>query len=117
MSTERDELENIIAERYHATRPTPTVLDSAIAGAILAAGYRKPQQVTTEEELGAAISAAFEDARPLVVSDRAGRPWIIWEDENGDAWVESWPQEEDPERLTLADITLPATVLHVGGAE
>jgi len=76
------------------------------------AGYRKPRVVTTVEELDAAISAAFEDARPLILSDRAARPWIIWEDEDGDAWVESWPQEDDPERLRLSDIALPATVLH-----
>lgn len=84
-----------------------------IADAILANGWRPPARtITTREELDAAIYAAFEDAGHLIVSDRRGRPWIIWADEDDDAWVDSWPQEEDPERLTLSEIALPATVLH-----
>ena len=109
MTTERDELENIIAERYHATRPTPTVLDSAIAGAILAAGYRKPQQVTTVEEL---------DALPggVVIRSAAGVVYVkeyeMFEPETW-WWVTAGAVGEFP----TSRIARPATVLHVGGAE
>jgi hypothetical protein len=114
------------------------VLDKT-ADAILAAGYRKmelgeaaarfvgeelrskgwikPRTITTAEELDAAIAAAFEDAGHVVVSDSRGRPWIIWGDEDGDEWIDSWPQEDDPERLTLSGIKLPATVLHEGATK
>ncbi|UUG70013.1 hypothetical protein SEA_ZUCKER_54 [Arthrobacter phage Zucker] len=70
--------------------------------------------VSTLRQLDAAIEAAFEDGHHLVLSDRRGRPWIIWADEDGDEQVNSWPQEDDPERLTLEQIDLPAVVLHEG---
>jgi hypothetical protein len=71
--------------------------------------------LTTVEELDATIYAAFEEGHHLVLSDRHARPWIIWSDEDGDEQVNSWPQEEDPDHLSLGDIDLPATVLHIGG--
>jgi hypothetical protein len=40
---ERGELAWIIAERYHAAHQSVTVLDAAIADAIIAAGYRKQE--------------------------------------------------------------------------
>jgi hypothetical protein len=46
--------------------------------------------------------------------DEWKRPFILWEDDYGTVNVSSWPQEEDPERLKLNSIHLPATVLHVG---
>jgi len=49
----RDELADVIAWRYHAANPRPTVLDGAVADAILAAGYSKPRTITTVEELDA----------------------------------------------------------------
>lgn len=74
----------------------------------------EPRTVTTIDELDAAVYAAFEDDGHLVLTDRQGRPWIIWADEDGDEVVNSWPQEEDPARLALSDIRLPATVMHHG---
>lgn len=120
--SERDELAQIIWDGAVDDRtrsgmnmknvPVVRPKVEALADTVLAAGYRRPRTITTVEELDAAIYAAFEDAGHLIVADRHGRPWIIWGDEDGDEQVNSWPQEDDPERLTLADIALPATVLH-----
>ena len=87
----------------------------AIADVLIEKGYSKPRQVSTVEELDAVIVASFEQGECLVLM--AGwRPWIIWEDDYGDAHASSLPVEDDPERLTLDDISLPATVLYVGGS-
>jgi hypothetical protein len=111
MSAERDELDRIIyaalAGNGESTR--------AAADAILAAGYRKPRTVTTTDELHDAIRRSFEEGEPLVLMDEWKRPFILWEDDYGTVNVSSWPQEEDPERLKLNSIHLPATILHVGG--
>ena len=111
MSTERDELARIIAERYHAAHDGVTVLDSAIADAILAAGYVKPRQVTTVEEL---------DALPAgtIVRDSKGFAWQKYRRpiSNNPAWFPATRDDGfflsknfiDNERVRL-------TVLHVGG--
>ena len=127
MSAEREKLfESLfeIAENYnipltnnpdmHRELPSAGDFCGDVESAVLAAGYRKPRTVTTIDELDAAVYAAFEDDGHLVLTDRQGRPWIIWADEDGDEVVNSWPQEEDPERLALSDIRLPATVMHHG---
>jgi hypothetical protein len=125
----RDELRGTLCNTVcnasnYAKRAQPHLLGSDMsivldktADAILVAGYRKPRTITTAEELDAAIAAAFEYAGHVVVSDSRGRPWIIWGDEDGDEWIDSWPQEDDPERLTLSGIKLPATVLHEGATK
>lgn len=126
MSSERDELRSALANTIcnvsnYPKRAMPYLLGGDMspvldrtADALLATGYRKPRQVTTVEELDAAVYAAFEEGHHLVLSDCHARPWIIWSDEDGDEQVNSWPQEEDHDRLALGDITLPATVIHVG---
>lgn len=82
-----------------------------IADAVLAAGYRKPRTISTAEELDAAIVRAFEEAQNLVLFD-GWRPWIIWENDQGDTRVSSLPVEDDPAHLGLSDIPLPVTVMH-----
>ena len=119
----RDELaslkESTIArerKRGDAWRDRAQEMDSRAQSLEVELQAAKPQQVTTAGELDAVIEDALEDARYIVATDTRGRPWIIWDDEDGCVQVSSWPQEEDPERLTLADIHLPATVLNVAGA-
>lgn len=97
MNDERDELLQLMLGRT-----TTKAVER-----ILAAGYRKPKQVTTAEEL---------DALPAksVILDSEGTPWIS----DGDK-VEQWASVcEDPYGGPIwADslvITLPATVLHIG---
>jgi hypothetical protein len=75
--------------------------------AILAAGYRKPQQVTTVEELDA-----------LEVGTVVRGKWLAekWAEDEDEVWYVAgkamfWTNED----LTLRG-GLPATVLHVGGA-
>jgi len=109
MSAERDKITDLLVSMPWRSRTANQVAD-----AILAAGYRKPRTVNTVKDLDAAVEAAFEDDGHLILSDRHGRPWIIWADEDADEVVNSWPQEGDPKRLTLSDIELPATALHVG---
>lgn len=110
MSNERDELALAMREKFSGWMGPAVSYD--VADAVLAAGYRKPKHIPAIEALDAVIEDALEDARYLVATDTRGRPWIIWDDEDGCVQVSSWPQEEDPERLTLADIHLPARVLN-----
>ena len=72
MNTERDELERLMAEGF-ADDPY------AIADAILAAGYRKPREVTTPAEL---------DALPVgsVVLDGWGTAYQKEADDDGDTY-------------------------------
>ena len=72
------------------------------AASLLRAGYRKPRQVTTVEEL---------DALPAGTVIRDGDPLtcIKW----GDGTWGTFAGGSCP----TSRITLPATVLHVGGAE
>ena len=100
MSAEADELFQLMLGR------TTT---KAVEG-ILAAGYRKPQQVTTAEEL---------DALPVgsvVLSDpyrhhSHGYPVAFQRWDTGN-WHRGGRSSD-----THPDYILPATVLHVGGAE
>jgi hypothetical protein len=85
-----------------------------LADAVLAAGYRKPRTITTAEELDAAIVRHFEQGENLVLLG-GWRPWIIWEDDRGNVRVSSLPVEDDPDRLSLSSIPLPATVLYEPG--
>ena len=87
-----------------------------IAAKILAAGYRKPRTITTAEELDAAIEQSFGQGENLILFD-GWRPWIIWENDQGDIRVSSLPVEDDPDSLGLSDIPLPATVLYEPEAE
>ena len=108
MNTERDELATIIETAYDLNPGMASF--ELLAHTLLAAGYSRPKQVSTVAELGAAIVRAFEHGENLVLLS-TWRPWIIWEDDYGDVNVSSLPVEDDPERLTLADIALPAMVL------
>lgn len=76
-------------------------------------GYSKPRVIETIEELDQCVQQSFEQGETLVVKD-TWRPWIIWEDDDGNAHVSSLPMEDDPKRLTLAEVRLPLTILHVG---
>lgn len=78
---------------------------------------RPPARViTTAEGLGELLRRAFEDAHWLVIESNR-RPWIIIEDEYGDAWAWSWLEEEETRSYRPADeLPLPAKVLHEGEA-
>lgn len=72
---------------------------------LLAAGYRKPQQVTTIEELDALPAGSMildSDPDALLKTDSGG-----------------WLSIHDGDHIPYKNfsVTLPATVLHVGGAE
>lgn len=84
---------------------------AVILAAADAVDPRKPRTITTVEELDAAIVRSFEEGENLVLLD-GWRPWIIWENDHGDVHVSSLPVEDDPDRLSLSDIALPAIVLH-----
>lgn len=113
MSTERDELIGILHQTATADRVRNThlshvpVVEAKVhetADAIMAAGYRKPRQVTTAFALegmpkGTLILAA-----------------------NGEVWrkyTHKWDNLDETGDLIYPPhhISLPATVLHVGGAE
>ena len=108
MSTERDELAEIISEHYHAANPRPTILDGHIAEAILAAGYRKPRTVTTAAEL---------DALPVesvvMTIGRGQRVGKIKRASDGKmiVWAVIGDNIAAMNRL-VAENLLPATVLH-----
>lgn len=75
----------------------------------LDADYRRPQQINRAEELDAlGTKSVILDANgtPLVCDGDAAQPWAsVCEDpQGGPIWLDS------------ADVALPATVLHVGGA-
>lgn len=97
MSAERDELADLIFEQDMCQHKGDA---RDVADALLAAGYRKPQQVTTVEEL---------DALPVhsVVLDSMDGPVV----RVGGWWHSPY------RRFAPYDIALPATVLHVGGTE
>ncbi|MGN6724058.1 MAG: hypothetical protein ACTHJM_15740 [Marmoricola sp.] len=118
MSNERDELATTIAstlDRLFLSREyhQPAKQDYTVADAILTAGYRKPAVVTNDAELHDAIRRSFEDGESLVLLD-GWRPWVIWEDADGFEHVSSIPVEDDPETLSLSDITFPVHILHPG---
>ena len=89
---------------------------AVILAAADAVDPRKPRTITTTEELDAAIVQCFEQGENLVLLD-GWRPWIIWENDQGDIRVSSLPVEDDPASLSLSDISLPATVLYEPEAE
>lgn len=99
MSTERDELIDIIDNRWHGYGYSP----EGSADAILASGYRKPRTITTVEELNA-----------LPVRSVIRGNWLAekWAEPEGECWhiagkALSWFTEQ------LASYNgLPATVLY-----
>jgi hypothetical protein len=105
MSNERDELSELIFEQDVCQHKGDA---RDVADAILAAGYRRPQQVTTVEEL---------DALPVgsvVLSEE------VTHHEGGWALAYQRWQDGDWHRgarsgSTHPDNFLPATALHVGG--
>jgi hypothetical protein len=97
MSTERDELARIIASSH----------TNAAVDAILAAGYRKPQQVTTVEELEALPAWSIVRVNGICFQ-RSRLDYCCWAAMTG---LESYSS------AALAQRPGPFTVLHVGGAE
>lgn len=95
--TERDELTQIIDDRWHGYGYNP----QGAADAILAAGYRKPRTVTTVEELDALPEGTIildTDPDALVTDGTAWRSLLV------------------PDcALRSSAVGLPATVLHEGG--
>lgn len=105
MSDERGELAKVLSNALGTVTgiyDTSDAEDREIADAILAAGYRRPRQVTTMEEL---------DALPRGVVVREDRHGLIWErqgdGEGGSFWVETGDEEE----YQAPAIELPVTVL------
>jgi hypothetical protein len=110
MSTEeiREELGELLHQNITDSLPVdPTKrelgaqVDIAI-DILVAAGYRKPQQVTTVRELHTLPDSS-------VVRSEYGS---IFEKDGG--W---WAETGTRDKSLAVDIALPATVLHVGGAE
>ena len=107
MSTERDELKAIVADALTSPQHGEFALDSTrVAARVLAAGYRKPRQVTTVEEL---------DALPVesIVRDATGFTWDKWWDDDGHefSW---WATTGDRTEYSPKRVNLPATVLYEG---
>lgn len=93
MSAERDELAEVVNGADWISR------SQSIADAILAAGYRRPRQVTTVEELDALpAGTVIHDGDPLTCCKWGDGTW-------GTFAGDSYPTSR---------ITLPATVLHRG---
>lgn len=109
MSTERDELRDLLQANMHRIEGFERWTFQApvdMADALLAAGYRKPQQVTTLEEL---------DALPFetVIRDSGGHVLERW----GEPEEKLWATVMVNAFIPCSDIAFPVTVLHVGGAE
>ena len=85
-----------------------------VAEVIAAAGWRKARAVTTAEELEQAIIGCFERGETASFRDKEFRHWIVWEDDYGLWHFVSPPFEDDPEKLGIEHIALPAIVLHEG---
>lgn len=113
MSNERDELLKamepaLFTDAYYGDMFSHDHNRSTLADAILAAGYRKPQQVTTEEELD-----ALPPGSVVLSLSYLGQP------SGQRISFQRWP-DGDWHRgarsgSTHPDNFLPATVLHVGG--
>jgi len=97
MSIERDELTDIIASNRNEYA-------DKTAGRILAAGYRKTYMVTTADDLDALpFETVIRDADDCVLER--------WGDLEESGWVTVMVTSFVPRD----QITLPATVLYVGG--
>lgn len=113
MSDERDELARIIKSPENfdggpVSCGPNDVYAARTADAILAAGYRKPRQVTTVEELDALPNGTVVMDCHGEVARKLTYGWRVLVSESGfDAWL------SDP----LEETYLPATVLHVGGTD
>ncbi|MEV7472258.1 hypothetical protein AB0N33_00910 [Pseudarthrobacter oxydans] len=116
MSDERDELVKLIAEADgsgHFLRNGRNFAYGPLADAILAAGYRRPRQVTTVEELdalpvGSVVRTAGTDTDDPRVAVKDG----MWKSES--EWFVADSSEWCLDSTELDD--LPATVLHIGGS-
>ena len=85
---------------------------------------RVGDQITTAEQYETVRAWFFERGEYLIVAE-GRRPWIITEDERGDAWAWSWLEEQGPDQRegegpggTVVDaeaLRLPLTVLYVPG--
>ena len=107
MSDERDELAKVIKSVYWINGNKFRRSEAEVADAILAAGYRKPQQVTTVEELDALPDGSIVmDARRLCCEGLRTMG-------SGNVWRAMGPAQVRRSK----EIPLPATVLHIGGAE
>ena len=121
MSTERDELAGLLSQHtYDRHRAVCNCSDLVqvglrcddethaqhMASTILSAGYTKPRQVTTVEEL---------DALPaeVVVRSSVGVVWEKYADDYSDGdGVDFWQQVGVQRMYASSKVTLPATVLY-----
>lgn len=119
-NNERDELAEIVYDAWRHEEPRDTA--EIAADAILAAGYRKPRQVTTVEELDAlpirSIVAAITHSRnvPIVIVFQRGSNW-----DGGDGWctpeaIGQIPSEKVFEFIALNGLPTVFTVLTDGGS-
>lgn len=108
MNTERDELADLLADSIFRYTGVTTSSSKSMADELLTEGYRKPQQVTTVEELGALPNGTVVMDCHGEVARKLTYGWRVLVSESGfDAWL------SDP----LEETYLPATVLHVGSGE
>lgn len=98
-NAERDELADIVykARWVDGIKDINMMTDSAIADAILAAGYTKPQQVTTVRDLHALPTDA-------VIRTAFGAVFV----KDGGWWAETGARDKS----LSVDLDLPATVLY-----
>lgn len=109
-STEREELAELIARRRYAKNARPSIWITGraaleVADAILAAGYSKPDAITTTEDLDALPTGA-------VVIDGAGAGNIYRKLDRSDGI--GWYEPGEALNWDSLELNLPATVLHIG---
>ena len=107
----RDELAAVVykARWVDGIKDVNLMTDSALADAILAAGYRKPRTITTAEELDALDNGAL-------IRTRVGQCWEAAKLAGGEnLWRTLGPAKVLSSEV-LGRWNLPATVLHDGGA-
>jgi hypothetical protein len=95
----RDELAKVIVAAYgeDAEAECPCEQDLDVAGAILAAGYRKPRTITTAEELDALPNmTVVRSSKGSIVNLTAGRAYVFGTEGSAPA----------------SSLALPVTVLH-----
>ena len=106
MTTEREELTAIIDDRWHGYGYHP----QGAADAIIAAGYRKPRTITTEDELDELSNKALIMTRHGEYREAAKT--IL----SGNIWRGMGPTKV-LRSAELAAWHLPATILHMGEGE
>jgi hypothetical protein len=112
MSNERDELAKVLQAAAKSPCPIrfahvdgePTGYGELFAEAVLAAGYRKPRTVSTDEELDALPVGSVVDGGTGFIYEK-----FAWEDDPEFPW---WFTTGDKRHYSSKQISLPATVLY-----